>query len=156
MAGIELLVTSAEMKECLAVATDDSCPGAFSESDLPRIVFTKAAPRFARPALQFSALCRMLKSDVLQDVTPNELQPLGGIAAAFEKFRRRNAAHKNRPLRQFPIPAEPRHRRARNTGLHLVFQIDQERRIKQRGSHGGPYGRDSWPALLQPNRQARA
>jgi len=88
-----LLITSAEVQECLAVATYDRRMGAFSEGHLPSVVFSKTFARLARPPLQLSALRGVLKSDALRDEATDKLHAFIGIAASFKELGCRNAAY---------------------------------------------------------------
>jgi hypothetical protein len=143
------------MTEGLAVATNHGRPCAFGKRELPGIIFTKARAVFACTPLQFGALGGVLEADVLRYVTRNKLQANVWIAAALQEFGNGDATDEERALSQATIPPKPGHGRAGHAGLYLTFEINQERGIKQRGSHGVPFVRRSWQVLIRPNQQVR-
>ncbi len=123
---VKLFVARTEMEERLAVAPNDRRIGAVGECHLPGIVFSKTFARLARPPLQFGTLRRVLKTDVLWNEATDKFHAFTGIFTSLEKLGRRNAADKQRPLRQGAILPQPRQRRPRDSCRKLAFERDQE------------------------------
>ena len=143
------------MPEGLAVATNHGRPCAFGKRELPGIAFAKARAIFACPPLQFGALGSVLEADMLGDITGNKLQANVWVAAALQEFGNGDATDEERALSKATIPPKPGHGRPGHAGLYLPLKIDQERGIKQHGSHGVPFVRRSLQVLIQPNQQVR-
>lgn len=143
------------MAERVPVASDYGRVSTLSKRKLPCIVFAKAPPSSARSPLQLGALGCVLESNTLGDVSADEFHPPLRVVAAFQKLRRRNAAHEQCSLPDATIPAQPGHRRTCDAGADLALEVDQERGIKQHGCHGGPFGMRSSPVRPPPNPPVR-
>ncbi|HKB90628.1 MAG TPA: hypothetical protein VKC60_08955 [Opitutaceae bacterium] len=127
------------MAERLAISANNDSVCAFSKRELPRVIFAEATALVAGAALQLGTFGCVLKADILRNVVVDENQPISRITAPFQKFGNRNAAHDQVSLRAAAIFAKPSHCRASDTSVDLSFQVDQKRRVKQRGSHDAPF-----------------
>lgn len=88
---IKLIVSPAEVGECLPIPRHDCRSRAFGECKLPGVVFAKSLSGFAGSSLKFGTFLCMLKADRLRNVTGDEFHSAGCIFVTLQELGYRNA-----------------------------------------------------------------